>query len=309
MAGRAPGSRRDDRCPLNPQGTREWLADGSIAADERLAKVIGSGALPASVLLRFACDCAARALEREQEARREPEPSSLEAVRRTRQWLEGQWPWKPAPRDEKPSAGGFFSSITMADAMLERNLSPARLLAGIGVEARRAIESWEAKAPAAAAEAAAIVAEAAAEVAEADADAEHEWQAEESFTDVELLDAAMQAAAARGPGAWAAKSEMDAGAIAARWSARRKAAARRAGAEVSRLAAIRAAEDAATRGETAPREGHGGLGSWIRSLWTPRTPPDDSDAERARAAQARDEEYAWQISHLRGLLEQNATEA
>ncbi|MDI1429138.1 hypothetical protein [Polyangium sorediatum] len=292
---------------MNPQAVLDLLtvlADGSIPADERLTQAIGAGSIPASVLLRFACDCADRALEKEREARREPEVSSVEAVRRTRQWIEGQWPWKPTPNEDKPSPGGPFGSIAMADAMLARNLSPARVLAGVGAEARRVVEAWEARAPAAAAEAAALVAEAAAEMAEAEAEAEHAWKAEESWTNVEL-DAAMQAAAARGPGAWAAKSEMDSGAIAARLSRRRKAAASRAAVEVSRLAATRAAEDAAT---SIPEETSAGFTSWFRSLWTPRTPSPDPVAARARAEQARCEEYAWHVARLCALLAQDEPE-
>lgn len=278
------------------------LADGSIAPEERLARAVGAESIPATVLLRFALDCAERALEKELEARRAPEASSLEALRRVRQWIEGQWPQKPMPEEDKPSPGGLFSHIAMADAMLKRNLSPARILADVGAEARRAVEAWEARAPAAAAEAAAIVAETAAEMAEAEADAEREWKAEEAWTDLEL-DAAMQAAAARGPGAWSAKSELDSGAIAARLVRRRQAAASRAAIEVSRLASSRAAEDAAASipKETAP----GGFTSWLRSLWTSRTTPTDSAAARARAEQARHEEYAWQVVHLGALLKQD----
>ncbi|MDC3954809.1 hypothetical protein [Polyangium jinanense] len=291
---------------MNKKGAHDLLADGSIAADERLARVIGAGGIPASVLLRFACDCAARALDGEREARREPEASSCEAIRRVQQWIEGSWPWKPAPEEDKPSPNGFFGSIALADAMLKRNLAPARVLADVGAEARRAVEAWDARAPRAAAEAAAIVAEAAAEMAAAEADAEHEWKAEEMWTDVEL-DAAMQAAASRGPGAWAAKSELDAGAIATRLVQRRQAAASRAAIEVSRLAAVRAAEDVAASipEETAP----GGFTSWLRSLWTPRTPPADSAAARTRAEQAHSEEHAWQIAHLSALLRQDDPES
>ncbi|MDI1477281.1 hypothetical protein [Polyangium sp. y55x31] len=291
---------------MNSKGALELLADGSIAAEERLARAVGAGGIPASMLLRFAFDCAERALEKEREARREPEAASLEALRRVRQWLDERWPWKPAPEKDKPSPGGPFGSIAMADAMLARNLSPARVLADVGAEARRAVEAWEARAPAAAAEAAAIVAETAAEMATADADAEREWKAEETWTDVEL-DAAMQAAAARGPGAWSAKSELDSGAIAARLVRRRQAAASRAALEVSRLASSRAAEDAAASmtDETAP----GGFTSWLRSLWTPRSTPNDSAAARARAEQARREEYAWQVAHLSALLQKDEPES
>ena len=289
---------------MNPKAILDLLADDSITADERLTQAIGSGSIPASVLLRFACDCADRALEKEREARREPEISSLEAVRKTRQWIEGQWPWKPTRNEDKPSPDGPFGSIAMADAMLERNLSPARVLARVGAEARRDVEAWEARAPAAAAEAAALVAEAAAEMADADADAEHEWKVEESWTDMEL-DAAMQAAAARGPGAWAAKSEMDSGAIAARLSQRRKAAASRAAVDVSHLAAIRAAEGAAT---SIPDDTSTGFTSWFRSLWTPQPPSPDPAAAHARAEQARSEEYAWHVAHLCALLTQDEPE-
>lgn len=64
---------------MSPNTILELLNDNSIAAKERLDEALASKAIPTSVLLQFACDCASKALDAEQE---EKPVASLPIARR-----------------------------------------------------------------------------------------------------------------------------------------------------------------------------------------------------------------------------------
>jgi hypothetical protein len=283
----------------------ELLDNDTIAAEERLAKAIESKIIPSLVLWQFAYDCAARALEAEQQAQREPDRASVEALRLIEEWFEQRSRTERASEPEEPNAGRLFSSIGMADAILKRRFGLSARLAAIAIDARKAIDQWEAKAPLAAAEAAALAVEMVAESAAAEDDAQREWQAEERWTDMEI-EWAMQAAASRGPGAWSAKSEMDSGAIAKRLVERQAAAAIHGAREVSRRAANRAWEHAAQKAQSSDR-GSWSFGRFLRSFWAPKDSaavPNAPENESATIAESsRMEEVAWQIADLRELIE------
>lgn len=289
---------------MTPTSILQLLDDTSIAAEERLQKALASKEIPPLVLLQFACDCAANALNAEQQALRAPEGASLAAVQRVEEWLEQCAQPKPESEREIPPSPVIFSSIRQADAILKHRFAPANQLGLIAIDARKAVESWEAKAPAFAAEAAAILAEMAADVATAEDDAKREWRSEEHWTDTEF-EWAMQAAAARGPEAWTAKSELDSTAIARRLVHRQMSSAIHAAREVCRLAADRAAAHQAQEAESKNGDSST-LGAWFRSLWGSKksaaTPAAAESQTTASTESARKEEVIRQIAQLRELL-------
>ncbi len=88
-------------------------------------RIIGTYRLTASILGRFACDCAQRALERERAAGREPDPRSWEAVGVARRYaygkatqaeLEAAWAAASAAKDAAASAAWAAASAARAAA-------------------------------------------------------------------------------------------------------------------------------------------------------------------------------------------------
>lgn len=278
------------------------LHDEKIPAETQLERVFNSRDIPWMVLLDFACDCAERCLELEETARREPERTSTEAIRLVRAWLEHRAQKESEPAPEKPPKETLFKSLELADSTLKKRFDPEGQIRTIAVEARQTVELWAEKAPGLAATAAAIIAEMAVEIADAEAVAEREWNSEEQWTDREL-DAAMQAAAAGGAAAWAAKSDLDSSAIAGRLVRRQKLAAVNGAKEVSRVAIERAAEAALL--DYAATKPERTLGQWWRSLWRKDDATATAQAQRERelVEAAQNAERAWQIMHVNELLE------
>jgi len=64
----------------------EKLRKGEISLED----AINSGKIPDNILHNFSCDCAERALLRERNAGREPDPRSWKAIRIKRRWIKGE---------------------------------------------------------------------------------------------------------------------------------------------------------------------------------------------------------------------------
>jgi hypothetical protein len=64
----------------------QLLTDGEVAIEEAI-ETIG---IPATLLHRFACDCIDRALQRQTNVGKEPDPKSWNALKAKQEWLQGK---------------------------------------------------------------------------------------------------------------------------------------------------------------------------------------------------------------------------
>ncbi len=140
------------------------LENDSLDPAERFHAVWKLGEWPEEVFHRFACDCAERALQREQSEGREPDPQCWEALAVKRRWLEGsvtEEEWQETRATVRAAAHrasllrqGGEAATAAADAVSEASyavraaawaLAAAEFLVGVeeGDAARRAEASWQ----------------------------------------------------------------------------------------------------------------------------------------------------------------------
>ena len=116
---------------LSPE---QVLSDPSLEPAERILTLLESGQWPDAVFHQFACDCAERALQFEQQQGREPAQVSWDALHTRRQWLQKKTTPQElaqartlahnAAHERSHKQEGYEAALAVADALSDVRYAP-----------------------------------------------------------------------------------------------------------------------------------------------------------------------------------------